>query len=106
MFLRDLGLVGPHEMALADDFLAADVETIDSVGPREDEPGDEIVGAAELQAVRPPDGEVGALSRRELADIVAAEHRQRVAGRLAERGLHQDQRAREEQLRRLTMSDG
>jgi hypothetical protein len=48
MFLRYLTLIGPDELAVADDFLAADVETIDSVGPREDEPGNEVVGTAEL----------------------------------------------------------
>jgi hypothetical protein len=62
MFLCDLALVGPHKMAVADDLLAADVETLDSVGAREDEPGDEIVGTAELEPVRPPDGYVRALA--------------------------------------------
>jgi transcriptional regulator len=49
---------------------------------------------------------VGVTAKFKYDDHKPAEHRQRVAGRLAERGLHQDQRAREEQLRRLTMSDG
>src|SRR5882762_9298247 len=75
MFLRDLMLVGPDDVSVADDLLAADVQAIDSVRPREDEPGDEILGSAELEPVSAPDREVGSLSRRELADVVAAEHR-------------------------------
>ena len=42
---------------------------------REDESGDEIVGAAELEAVGAPDGDVGALARLERADVVAPQHR-------------------------------
>ena len=61
MFLRDLTLVGPDEVAVTNDLLAADVQTIDSVRPREDESGDEIVGTAELEPVGAPDREIGAL---------------------------------------------
>ena len=47
----DLGLVGTHQRAPADDVLAADDEPLDPVWPREDEPGDEILGASELEPV-------------------------------------------------------
>src|SRR5439155_10975672 len=75
MFICDLAVIGTDEVAVADDLLAPDVEAIHSVGSREDEPGDEIVGATELQAIRPPDGDVCAFARRKLADVVAPEHR-------------------------------
>ena len=46
----------------------ADVEPVDPVRRREDEPGDRVgLGAAELEPVRPPDGDVGPLPRRELS---------------------------------------
>src|SRR5438034_829527 len=80
MFLCDFALVRPDEVAVADDLLAADVETIDSVGSREDEPGDGIVGSAELEAVCPPDGYIRPPAGRELADVIAAEHRCAAAG--------------------------
>ena len=51
-----------------------DDEPVDAMRRREDEPGDGILGAAELEAVRAPDREVGALARLERADVVAAEH--------------------------------
>jgi hypothetical protein len=54
MFPRDLGFIGQNEVAVSYDLLAADIETIDSMGPREDEPGYEIVGAAELEPVGTP----------------------------------------------------
>ena len=41
---------------------------------REDEAGDRVVGAAQLEPVGAPDGDVGALARLERADVVAAEH--------------------------------
>src|SRR5204863_3883841 len=44
-------------------------------GAGEDEPRDEILRSAELQSVGTPDREVGSLSWRELADVVASEHR-------------------------------
>jgi hypothetical protein len=48
MFLCDLAFIGMDEMAVPDDLLAADVETIDSMRPREDEAGDGIFGTAQL----------------------------------------------------------
>ena len=79
MLARDLVLVGVDEVPVADDFSPRDVEPVDPVRRGEDEAGDGIGGAAELEAVRPPDREVGALSGRELADVVAAEHRRAAA---------------------------
>jgi hypothetical protein len=55
----DLPLVCPHEMAVADDLLASDVQPVDPVRCGEDEAGDQIVRPAELEPVRTPDGEVG-----------------------------------------------
>ena len=40
---------------------------------REDEPGDAVLGAAELEPVGRPDREVGLLARLERADVVAAQ---------------------------------
>ena len=74
MFLCDLAFIGPDKVTVTHDLLAADVEAIDPMWPGEDEPGDEIVGAAELEPVRPPNGQVRALAGRELPDVVAAEH--------------------------------
>ena len=73
MGTRDLVLVRMDESAAAHDVLALDDEPIDPVRRREDEPGDRILGAAELEAVGPPDREVGTLPRLERADVVAAE---------------------------------
>jgi hypothetical protein len=75
MFLCELPFVCPDEVALADDFLAADKEAIHSMRAGEDEAGNGILRPSELQAVRPPDRGVGASPRRELADVVAAEDR-------------------------------
>jgi len=47
MEASDLPLVGPDERAVLDDELAADVEPVDTVGPREDESVDGISGAAD-----------------------------------------------------------
>src|SRR6266511_4680624 len=79
MLARDLHLVGADEMPVAHDWLAADVEPVDAVRPREDEPGDQVAGAAELESVRPPDCEIGSLAGRQLADVVPAEHRRATA---------------------------
>ena len=68
----DLILVGLDEVAVADDFLAADVQPVGAMRRRQDEAGDGIAGAAELEPVRPPDGDVGALAGLERADVVAA----------------------------------
>ena len=59
----DLLLVCAHERAAADDVLAVDDEPVDPVRAAEHEVRDEIVGASELEAVRAPDREVGALPR-------------------------------------------
>src|SRR6266516_6919062 len=75
MFLRDLALISPCKVAVTDDLFAVDVEAIHSVGSRQDEPSDEIVRAAELEAIRPPDGDVCALAWRELADVIATKYR-------------------------------
>jgi hypothetical protein len=73
MFLCELPFVCPDEVALADDLLAADEEAIDSMRAGEDEASDRILGPSKLEAVGPPDRDVGAFSRREPADVVAAE---------------------------------
>src|SRR6185437_12239138 len=86
MFLCDLALLGPDKVAVTHDFFAVDVEAIDPVWPREDEPGDEIVGTAELEPVRPPNGQVRTFAGRELPDVVAAEHC-RAASRAEPQGL-------------------
>jgi hypothetical protein len=52
---------------------------------REDEPRDEVLGAAELEAVRPPDREVRLFARLERADVVAAEHLRAAPCRESER---------------------
>jgi hypothetical protein len=72
MFLCDRALIGPDKVAVTHDFFAVDVEAIDPVRPREDEPGDEIVRTAELEPVRPPNGYVCALAGRKLPDVVSA----------------------------------
>ena len=59
MGASDLGLVGAHERAATDDVLAADDEAVDPVRAGQDEPGDGVVCAAELEPVGAPDGEVG-----------------------------------------------
>src|SRR5437879_4992675 len=74
MFLRDLAFVGPEQVAVADDLVAPDIEPVDSMGAREDEPGDKIFGAAELEPVGPPDRQICTLPGRELTDVVASEH--------------------------------
>ena len=86
----DLRLVGTDELAVADDVAAADEQPVDPVRGREDEARDGVVGAAELEPVRPPDREVGALAGLERADVVAAAARAappRVASRSASRAL-------------------
>ena len=98
MGLRDLRLVGARRAAVADDVLAADDEQVDAVRAGEDDPGDEVVGASELEPVGAPDGEVGALARLQRADVVAAEHGRAAAraepDRLARRQRRRRRRAR------------
>jgi hypothetical protein len=70
----DLDLVGPDEVAVADDLFSRDAEAIDAVRRGQDEAGERVgLGPAELEAVRPPDGDVCPLARRQLSDVVAAE---------------------------------
>ena len=64
---------------------AADDQPVDAMRPADDQVADEILGAAELEPVRAPDGEVGALARRERADVVAAQHLGAAARREAQR---------------------
>src|SRR3954452_19754556 len=56
VLLRDLALVGAHEVPVADDLFAGDVEAVDAVRPREDEVRDEVRRAARLEAGTRPDG--------------------------------------------------
>ena len=53
---------------------AADEQRVDAVRAAEDEVRDEVVGAAELEAVGAPDRDVGALAGLERADVVAPQH--------------------------------
>ena len=71
MGARDLRLVRADKRASSHDVVAADDEAVDAVRAGEHQAGDVVVGAAELEPVRPPDGEVGLLARLERADVVA-----------------------------------
>jgi hypothetical protein len=62
MRLRDLGLVCVDKGSVAHDRLTADDQAVDAMGACEDDARHAIVGPAELEAVRPPHGEVGALA--------------------------------------------
>ena len=73
MGARDLVLVGMDESAAAHDVVSLDDESIHAVRCREDEARDQVVRTAELEAVGPPDREVGTLARLERPDVVAAE---------------------------------
>src|SRR5437763_9612136 len=90
---RDLLLVGMDERAAADDLLAADQQAVDPVRRREDEAGERVVGAAELEAVGAPDREVGALPRLERADVVPAQDG-RAASRAESQRLRRGERLR------------
>src|SRR6266511_2866197 len=79
LFARDLRLVAGDEVPVPNDLFAADVEAVDAVRPGEDEACDRVRGAAELQPVRSPDGEVRAFPGREPADVVPAEDRRTAA---------------------------
>ena len=89
MRARDLALVGTHERAAADDELAADVEAVDSMRAGEDEAGDRICGAGQLEPVRRPHGEIGALPRLDRADVVppSTSAPPRVPSRIASRAV-------------------
>src|SRR5207247_2671886 len=75
MLAGDLVLVGVRQATVADNLFAADVEPVDAVRPGEHEPAHGIGGATELESVGPPDREVGALTGRQLADVVPSEDR-------------------------------
>ncbi|MGH3105259.1 MAG: hypothetical protein ACRDN6_14305, partial [Gaiellaceae bacterium] len=70
MSARNLVLVGANELAVSDDVLAADDEPVDAVRPRQHEGGHRVVGAAELEPVGAPDGQIRAPARLEHADVV------------------------------------
>ena len=76
----DLRLVGAHERTPAHDVLAADDETVDAMWPGEHQRRHEVVRTAELEAVRPPDGEVRLLPRLQRADVVPAQHLRAASG--------------------------
>ncbi len=73
MLARDLVLVRPNEPTLPHDFLPSNVEPIDAMGRREDESGEKISGAGELEAIRPPDGKICSASRLERPDVVPSQ---------------------------------
>jgi hypothetical protein len=73
MVPRDLVLVGVHEAAVADDFLAPDVQPVDPVRSGQDKPRDQVPGPRHFQRVRSPHRDVCPLARLERAEIVAAE---------------------------------
>src|SRR6184192_3643751 len=75
MFASDLVFVRANELPVEHDLFTGHVETIHRMRPREDQPSHGIVCAAELEEVRAPDGEVGALARRKLTNVVTAEDR-------------------------------
>ena len=58
----DLALVRPGELPVQNGRLAAHVDALGAVRAGEDECRHEVVGAAELEPVQAPDGEVGALA--------------------------------------------
>src|SRR5262245_61648901 len=78
---RDLRLVGVHKRPSANHVDTSDDEVVDPVGAGEDEPGDRIVGTAELEPVRPPDGDVRALADFEGADVGAPKEGRSTSGR-------------------------
>ena len=74
VLLRDLGRLGPHELSVADDFLASYVQPVDAVRSGQDKRGHRVARAGELEAVRPPDGEVGAFAGLDRAQIRTVEY--------------------------------
>ena len=92
MLPGDLVHVGADEAPLPHDLLAADVEAVDAVRRRQHEPGDRVLGAAELEAVGAPDRDVRALAGLERADVVASEDGRTAPGRQAQ-GLARRHRA-------------
>ena len=73
MLPRDLGLVGADERAVPHDVGTGDEQPVDAVRPREDQTGDRIRGARELEPVGTPHREVGPLPGLEAPDVVASE---------------------------------
>ena len=67
-------LVGVHEGAVSDDVPPPTSSRSTRCGPPRNEARDEILRAAELEAVGSPDGDVRSLAERQRADVVAAEH--------------------------------
>ena len=62
MGARDLRLVGIDERSVAYDVGSLDNEAIHAMRRREDQARNSIVRTAELEAVRPPDGEISPLA--------------------------------------------
>ena len=74
MGASDLLLGGTDEAAVAHDVLTADQQPVNTVRSRQDEPGHEILGPSELQAVRAPDGEIGTTAGLDRAEVGATEN--------------------------------
>src|SRR5947209_8592319 len=74
MLAGDLLLVRPDEHAAPDDVLPADDQAIDAMGAAQDEVRDEILRAAEPEAVRAPDRQVGPLPGLERANVGPPQH--------------------------------
>ena len=74
MGASDLRLIGANERATAHDVDSADDEPVDAVRAGEDESGERVDGAAELEPIGRPDREVGLLAGLECADVVPPEH--------------------------------
>ena len=70
----DLRLVGIDERPVAHDVGSLDDEAIHAMRRREHEACNPIVRTAELEAVRPPDSEIGPLAGLEGTDVVPSEH--------------------------------
>src|SRR5438552_4538579 len=79
MLAGDLLLVRADQRPAADDLGASHEQAVDAVRAAQNEVRDEIVGAAELEAVGPPDREVGALAGLERAEVGAPQHRRAAA---------------------------
>src|SRR5581483_8521959 len=75
MITRGLGCVGRDEVPVPDDLLPADHEPVDALRAGEHEAGNSVGRPPELQPVRAPYGEVGALAGLEGPEIGAVEDR-------------------------------
>ena len=85
MVPRDLGLVGMHEVPVADDLLAADVQAVDAMRRGEDKPRDQVPGPCQFERVRPVHREIRALAGLDGADVVPAEDGRAAARAQAQR---------------------